>query len=393
VKNGSRATDLEGPPSGRSRRWLAIGRNLALAPLAVAVLSAPPLLGEVGPWAAGVLRAQEEPEPPPVDVYADVPTSTAPSLVTALGVVGPGDRDRRARVAMRMGEVVVTVGEIEDHLWTSPPHVRDAYRTPEGRREILQQLARRHLLAREAERRGVVTEAIRFEALRRQEGILGDLLELMVRSQAVAAREGEPAPAPPEAVPEERFAVVLRTASRDAAARWARESVGRSFDQVLAGASELGEGEQTPWARADAESTLEAPLREALWRLPETGATSSPIRLPGGRYGVVFFAGRTGGYVPEAADAPTLAILRGDEAMASLVAQVLAEHARDVRPEGVDGVAFRMPRERSIEAMEAIAREREQSAAEAAAGGPGGLVEVAPEGTPVEGPAGAGETE
>jgi hypothetical protein len=303
----------------------------------------------------------------PDDVYAGVPSATSPSNVLAQSVVGPGDRDRRARVAVRVGDVAVTVGEIEDHLWGSPPAERDRYQTAEGRAAILRHLARRHLLAREAERRGVLGEATRFEVRRRQERVLVDLLELSVRARAAAEAEAEATPAAaPEAVPEERFAVVLRTRAREDAVRFAAESVGDSFDRVLARAEELGEGTQTPWLRADTRGALEAPLHAALFALPEVGATSRPIALPGGVVAVVFLAGRTGGYVPEAPDEAVLAQARGDEAMAALVQRVLAEHVRDLDIDAIDGVAFRMPAARSIEAMEAIAREREASEREAA---------------------------
>lgn len=318
------------------------------------------LVGIASACVPAALVAQQD------DVYAGVPTATAPSNVLAQSVVGPGDRDRRARVAVRVGEVTVTVGEIEDHLWSSPASERAAYLTPEGRDAILRQLARRHLLAREAERRGVVSEAVRFEVRRREDRVLVDLLELMVRAQAVAEAETPP-PAPPEPVPEERFAVVLRTRSREDAVRFATESVGGSFDRVLARAQELGRGEQTPWMRADADGPLDAVLRDALFRLPEVGATSRPLSLPGGELAVVFLAGRTGGYVPEAPDAAQLAHARGEAAMTALAQRVLAEHVRDIDVDAIDGVAFRMPAERSIEAMEAIAREREQVEREAEA--------------------------
>ena len=300
----------------------------------------------------GILGAQ----PTADDVYAGLPSATSPSNVLAQGVVGPGDRDRRARVAVRVGDVAVTVGEIEDHLWSSPASERARSQSAEGRAEILRRLARRHLLAREAERRGVMSEAIRYEARRREEMVLVDLLELSVRTAAVGEAEAPPS-APPEAVPEERFAVVLRTRSREDALRFASESIGGSFDRVLARAEELGAGERSAWMRAE-DTAFDPQLRDVLFALPEVGSTSDPVELAGGELAVVFMAGRTGGYVPSGPEPSVLAYARGTEALGALTERALAEHVRDVHVERIDGVAFRMPAERSREAMERIERER-----------------------------------
>lgn len=330
------------------------------APLVSGCCRSPAVCLSAAGWAAaiawlaapGALGAQTTP-----DVYAGLPSATSPSNVLAQGVVGPGDRDRRARVAVRVGDVAVTVGEIEDHLWSSPASERARYRSDEGRAEILRRLARRHLLAREAERRGVMSEAIRYEARRREEIVLVDLLELSVRAAAVGQAEAPPS-TPPEAIPEERFAVVLRTRSREDAVRFAAESVGGSFDRVLARAEELGTGEQSAWMRAEGDVRFDPQLREVLFTLPEVGAASGPIELPGGELAVVFMAGRTGGYVPPTPEPSVLAYERGSEALAALTERALAEHVRDVHVERIDGVAFRMPAERSREAMERIERER-----------------------------------
>ncbi len=324
---------------------------------------------------APLLFAQsEEPEPRAPGVYATVPTEVGAGRTSAQSVVGPGDRDRRARVAVRVEDVTVTVGEIEDFLWTSPPTTRDVYLTPEGRERILRQLLGRHLLAREAERRGAVTEETRYEVRRREERALVDLVELQVRAEAAAAPEGiASAPAAPLRVPEERFAVILRTGSREVAASWARDARDLSYDVALARANEAGEGQETPWALPDgtthdgAASELEPALRTALWQLPAPGATSRPINLPDGRIGVVFLAGVTGGYDQAPPDESGLAFLRGESALQVLTSRLLSEHVTDLDLEAVYGAPFRFPEERSIAAMEQIAREREASAAEATA--------------------------
>ena len=65
----------------------------------------------------------------------------------------PADRARRARVVARVGEVRLTVGDVEDAINSQSPFLRLRYRDPERLRDFVQNMIRFELLAAEAERR------------------------------------------------------------------------------------------------------------------------------------------------------------------------------------------------------------------------------------------------
>ncbi len=62
------------------------------------------------------------------------------------------DQARRAGVVARVGEVTITVGEVEDAINEQSPFVRVRYRDPEQLRSFAQSMIRFELLARAAER-------------------------------------------------------------------------------------------------------------------------------------------------------------------------------------------------------------------------------------------------
>lgn len=64
------------------------------------------------------------------------------------------DKARRKQVVARVGDVIVTVGEIEDSINAQSPFLRNRYRDPERLREYARNMIRFELLAREARRRG-----------------------------------------------------------------------------------------------------------------------------------------------------------------------------------------------------------------------------------------------
>ena len=63
------------------------------------------------------------------------------------------DVARRARIYARVGEVSISVGDIEDQIAQQAPFLRDRYRDPARLRELADGLVRMELLAREAKRR------------------------------------------------------------------------------------------------------------------------------------------------------------------------------------------------------------------------------------------------
>lgn len=294
-------------------------------------------------------------------VYGNV---AAPIDGTEPAVVAPSEdptlaAQRRARVAARAGEVAVTVGEIEDFLATAPRTVQDTFRSPAGRRGVVERLLRQHLLALEAERRGSIDEVTRHRARRRADRVLRDLLEDEVRRDPGPI----PPPDPPIQIPEERFAVILRTDSRQVADAWAREAATMPFTQALARANEVGQGQETPYGPREAAPQTEPPVEDAVWRavysLEAIGRTSRPIPIGGGRFAVVFLAGTTGGYTQEGPDERARRMLAAERALVELVTQVRADRVTSFDPSSIDGVAFRMSPDRSPEAMRQLAREVE----------------------------------
>lgn len=82
----------------------------------------------------------------------------ASTLVSSLAVgqsgTGPSEEARRAAVIARIGDVTITVGEIEDEINALSPVMRNRHRDPEGLQEYVENRIRIELLAREADRRG-----------------------------------------------------------------------------------------------------------------------------------------------------------------------------------------------------------------------------------------------
>jgi peptidyl-prolyl cis-trans isomerase C len=66
----------------------------------------------------------------------------------------PGDKARRARVIARVGDVKITVGEVEDAINKQSPFLRSRYKHPERLKEFVGNMIRFELLAKEAKRRG-----------------------------------------------------------------------------------------------------------------------------------------------------------------------------------------------------------------------------------------------
>lgn len=293
---------------------------------------------------------QQRPSDP---IYGTMPP---PGEAVVLPELTADDVARRARVAARAGEVSVTIGEIEDHLAALTPAQREAFRTPAGRRGIVERILRLHLLAREAESRGALDALARHQLRRREQRVLRDLLEDVVRRDPGPI----PLPSPPVEVPLRRFAVVLRTPSRETAEAWAAEAAGLGFTHALARANEVGVGQETPYGERGAPPDATPPIEPAVWNalfaIEEAGTTSRPIAVRGG-FAVLKFAGQEGGYLDTGPDEAARRMIAANRAWAELTTQVRADRVRDFDPSVVDGVPFRMPQGRSIEAMQQLAEE------------------------------------
>ncbi|MEZ4335776.1 MAG: peptidyl-prolyl cis-trans isomerase [Sandaracinaceae bacterium] len=92
------------------------------------------------------------------------PTPTPPADPTQPGQAAPATPEverspeevaRRARLVARVGEVRITVGDVEDAINEQSPFVRVRYRDPQALREFVDGMVRFELLARAAERAGL----------------------------------------------------------------------------------------------------------------------------------------------------------------------------------------------------------------------------------------------
>jgi peptidyl-prolyl cis-trans isomerase C len=83
----------------------------------------------------------------------DHPDPTQPAAVDAGAPLSPAEQSRRAAVIAKVGEVRITVGEVEDALNAQSPFLRARYRDPAKRAEFVDNMIRFELLAREAVKR------------------------------------------------------------------------------------------------------------------------------------------------------------------------------------------------------------------------------------------------
>ena len=68
--------------------------------------------------------------------------------------VSPRDRARRSKVVAKIGDVRITIGDVEDQINAQSPFLRARYRDGDKLREFVQNMIRFELLAREAQKRG-----------------------------------------------------------------------------------------------------------------------------------------------------------------------------------------------------------------------------------------------
>jgi peptidyl-prolyl cis-trans isomerase C len=114
-------------------------KRFALPVLASCVLSLMLALALARP----LVRAQDRRDP--------TQPGTAPA--DAAAPLSAEEQARRAAVLAHVGEVSITVGEVEDAINAQSPFLRTRYRDPAKRAEFVDNLIRFELLAREAEKR------------------------------------------------------------------------------------------------------------------------------------------------------------------------------------------------------------------------------------------------
>jgi hypothetical protein len=264
---------------------------------------------------------------------ADTPRVRAPER--ALTALRPEDRARRATIAATAGSIVVTVGELEDHLAQLAPEERVRFAGREGRRALAREVLRGRLLAAEAERRGLAADPAVRVAERRA------LVEALLARDFDLARfeTGEEDSRP--RLPARRRAIVLFAPDRRAAERLRGAVEIGNVEAWLDLAGNHRELEGAPHAGGDLgwiaesplpdEPPLAEPLRQALWELTEYGAPSAPIRV-GGVWAIVVY----GGYRDPEPVGPSpgqRAWERREHAIAQLVEALRAEHLRGIYPD------------------------------------------------------------
>jgi peptidyl-prolyl cis-trans isomerase C len=104
----------------------------------------------------------------PAIAAAQVPDPTRPELRPEPTAVpsSPEETARRAQVVARVGDVSITLGQVEDEVNHQSPFMRIRFQSGTALREHVEEMIRVELLAREAERRGFaddpeVTDAVR----------------------------------------------------------------------------------------------------------------------------------------------------------------------------------------------------------------------------------------
>lgn len=222
--------------------------------------------------------------------------------------LSPEDRARRAKVVARVGDVRITIGDVEDAINQQSPFLRVRYRDPAELRSFVEGMIRFELLARAAERanfgddpevRRVVNQNAVQQLIRRDfdERITPESVpEVDVRAY-YEANPGE------FSRPELRRASHIQVASREEAERLltkARAADNRGFRELarehsLDPETRLRGGDLRYFDREGrSRNTADPPVHEAIARaafeLAEVGDVSEPVQVDQ-RYSIVKLTG------------------------------------------------------------------------------------------------------
>lgn len=221
----------------------------------------------------------------------------------------PEDEARRARVVARVGEVRITLGEVEDQIARQSPFMRARYRDPAQLRELVQNMVRFELLAREAERQGFGDDPEVREATAQSsvQQYVRERFDERITPDSISAEDVR---AFYDAHPEEFSRPELRRAShillatreeaqemlgrvRDADARTFRQfAQERSLDaESRARGGDLRYFDAEGRGTNTTDPTVEAALARAAFALDEVGEISEPIEV-GGQWSLVKLTGR-----------------------------------------------------------------------------------------------------
>lgn len=243
------------------------------------------------------------------DAAAQQLDPTRPQPAEPAAARTPEDEARRARVVARVGDVRITVGEVEDQIARQSPFMRARYRDPAQMRELVDNMLRFELLAREAERQGFgndreVREATAQSAVQLY---VRERFDERITPDSISAEDVRAFyDAHPEEFrrPELRRASHILLATREEATEMlgrVRNADARTFRQFAQerslDAESRARGGDLRYFDAEGrgtnttDPTVEAALARAAFGLDEVGDVSEPIEV-GGQWSIVKLTGR-----------------------------------------------------------------------------------------------------
>jgi peptidyl-prolyl cis-trans isomerase C len=222
----------------------------------------------------------------------------------------PSSEDaRRAKVIARIGEVRITVGDVEDQIARQSPFMRARYRDPEQLRQLVDTMVRFELLAREAERHGFGTDPEVREATAQSavQQLIRERFDQRITPESVPMEDVR---AYYDAHPEEFHRSELRRAShillrtREEAERLlprARQADAQGFRQLAqehsldtesrARGGDLRYFDEQGRSPNSADPLVEPAIVRAAFGLREVGEVSDPVEVQG-QWSIVKLTGR-----------------------------------------------------------------------------------------------------
>lgn len=232
----------------------------------------------------------------------------APAMPTASAEPSAEDRARRAKVVAKVGDVTITVGDVEDAVHQQSPLLQVRYRDPAKLRELAESMVRFELLAREAARAGLDQdpEVVRVAKQNAVQQLIRRDFDESITPDTIPEDDVR---AYYEAHPEEftraelRRASHIQVATRAEAERLltkAREADARGFREL---AREHSQDTETRLRGGDlryfdargrsrnpADPEVAEPLARAAFALAESGDVSEPVQV-GERWSIVKLTG------------------------------------------------------------------------------------------------------
>lgn len=288
--------------------------------------------------------------------------------VLAQAPTAPPADPRRDQVLARVGDVTITLGEVEDELNALSPFVRARYRDPARLREYVQNMVQLELLAREGERRGYGDDP----EVRRT--TLENAVQHMIRTEIDERITAESIPeadvlvyydAHPEEFsrPEMRRASHVLVATREEALEVVSEARGGDARRFRALALDRSLDTETSQRGGDlryfdpegrgpnsADPSVHAAIARAAFALASVGDVSEPVEVDG-RFSVVKLTGLRAAEhrsVAEASDAIRMRLFRErrEQAVDDLVEELRGRIPTEIHIEALAN--FRMePPERA----------------------------------------------